>query len=158
MIFDVDLHKFRKFSFKSQEVKISSYTWKADKTLCIYPKAIKLRTQQAKTKNTAIIHITNPPILKHLLFSLAPAAMVNDPAMIMKIPDQSPPELMLAHHCVAATIMMIPKKNVMIPLTRIATPKKTEKKLLILYPKSYSQKPFHCCFNWFQRESQRFFS
>ena len=64
--------------------------------------------------------------------------MVNDPAMIMKIPDQSPPELMLAHHCVAATIMMIPKKNVMIPLTRIAIPKKRKKNYLF-----YIQNPTH---------------
>ena len=105
-----------------------------------------------------MIHITNPPILKHLLFSLAPAAMVNDPAMIMKKPDQIPPELMLAHHCIAATIMMIPKKNVMIPLTRIAIPKKTEKRLLFLYPKSYSQSLFIAVSTDFKGSLRDFFS
>lgn len=93
-----------------------------------YAKAIRLMIQLAKTKITAMMHITSPPILKQLLFSLAPAPRVNDPAMMIKIPDQIPPELMLPHQLVAATSIIIPRKNVMKPLIRTAIPNRKNQK------------------------------
>ena len=56
------------------------------------------------------------------MFSLTPAAIANDPATMMKIPDQIPAPLKLAHQFVAAKIMKIPNENVITPMVRIAIP------------------------------------
>lgn len=88
-----------------------------------YPKAIMLRIPLASVISIAMLHITTAPIFKQLLFLLLPAPRVNDPAMMMKMPDQIPPALMLAHQYVAATSIMMPTRNVTIPLTRIMLPR-----------------------------------
>ena len=96
---------------------------KSSKKIEEYPKAIMLRIPLANVNSIAMIHITTEPIFKHLLFILRPAPRVSDPAMIMKMPDQIPPALMLPHQLVAATSMIMPIKNVMIPLVRIMLPR-----------------------------------
>ena len=81
-----------------------------------------LRMPLEIVKMIAMIHITKAPIFKHLLSKFRPTPRVNEPAMITKIPDQIPPELMLPHQLVATKSMMTTRKIVMIPLVRIMLP------------------------------------
>ena len=67
------------------------------------------------------------PILKQLLSSNPPAPIVSEPAMMMKNPDHIPPPLYEPHQRATAESMIIPNKNVIIPMVKIAIPENKNK-------------------------------